>query len=190
MAARNRIASVLAGLAACLAGCGGGADGAGVAAARTPDAVVSSFYATRLRVESSGLPGGEALAKLGPHLSRGLMELVQSARAAQARFIEQRPDQKPPLGEGDLFSSLVEGPTGFEIAGTAFASGKARVRVHFTRPQADAPEGILRWYDEVLLLKEDDRWRIDDIVYHGDWDFASRGRLSGALRAAVALNSR
>jgi hypothetical protein len=32
------------------------------------------------------------------------------------------------------------------------------------------------------MLREDGRWKLDDVEYGGSWDFASRGRLSDSLK--------
>ena len=46
-----------------------------------------------------------------------------------------------------------------------------------------AGQGDVRWRDHALMRCEHAKWRVDDIEFGGDWDFASDGRLRDALDA-------
>jgi len=87
----------------------------------------------------------------------------------------QKADDKPPFVDGCLFASLFEGPKAFKV-GTAVAEGSgSKVKVHFT-----ADEGVA-WDDEVIVVKEDGRDVIDDVLLSGIGQFNPPGRLSTNL---------
>ena len=46
-----------------------------------------------------------------------------------------------------------------------------------------AGQGDARWRDHALMRCENAQWRVDDVEFGGDWDFASDGRLRDALDA-------
>jgi hypothetical protein len=39
----------------------------------------------------------------------------------------------------------------------------------------------VEWTDTVRLVREDGAWRIDDVAYGGQWDFANTGTLRESL---------
>jgi len=146
----------------------------------SPEATVTAFYEISIEEKITGLPSDKQFEELRPLLSDSLASLLADARMEQAEFSREYPDEKPPWVEGDLFSSLFEGPTRF-TAGKALIHGKhATVTVSFA--DDNAGEKPFEWKDDVLLvLNDDENWVIDDIVYRGNWDFASKGRLSDTL---------
>jgi hypothetical protein len=146
----------------------------------SPEATVKAFYDICIEEKITGLPTDAQFEELRPLISESLANLLADARMEQAEFSREYPDEKPPWVEGDLFSSLFEGPTRF-TAGKAVIHGKhATVTVDFADDSAgDKP---FEWKDDVLLVLNDDGdWLIDDIVYRGTWDFATKGKLSDAL---------
>jgi len=149
----------------------------------TPETTVGSFYRTYADLHFSGLPDRSQMKVLSRYLSPRLVALIQRAQRAQKRFITTYPQEKPPLIEGDLFSSLFEGPTQFEIVRTGTDSGTTWVRIKFTFIDSRPNQPSTTWEDRVLLTKQNSRWAIDDVEYLGGWDFAPKGRLSDALQA-------
>ena len=51
------------------------------------------------------------------------------------------------------------------------------------RHSDDGRSEPVRWKDDVLMLCEAGKWRIDDVAYGGDWDFSMKGRLREGLEA-------
>lgn len=147
----------------------------------TPGAAVYDLYTICREERLSGLPDGRQLARLSGLLSARLTALIESARAHQARFMREHPDEKPPFIEGDLFSSLFEGPSGFEVGAVRLDGDRARVTVRFRHRDEPAGRDVTRWEDDAWLVRERGRWRIDDVEYRGDWPFAARGRLARNL---------
>jgi hypothetical protein len=139
------------------------------------------FYAKVLADAPSGLPSSASMLKLAPLMSASMGAAVEKARIRQQAFVAAHPDEKPDFIEGSLFTSLFEGPTALESA-TAVAGGdSAVVEVGFVYAQAGAE--TLRWKDQALLRCEEQRWRLDDVRYGGEWDFAPKGQLKQALES-------
>jgi hypothetical protein len=145
-------------------------------------AAVNALYTRLIANRVSGAPGTAQLSELRPFLSDTLHTLLAAARALSETEARQSPDEKPPFVEGDLFSSLFEGPTGFRILGTDAAAGRRNVRIEFTYAGAVPAE---RWTERVVTVREDGRWVVTDVEYGGDWDFAPRGTLRGTLEEAL-----
>ena len=151
----------------------------------TPDEVVKSFLSKYISLKFTGLPNPEQMERLSPFLSPKLQEMIKKEYKAQEEFIAKYPDEKPPLIEGDLFSSLFEGPTSFEIAKSEIEVDRAKVLVKFTYVDPRPKFGSTAWNDRYILVKDNSRWLIDDVEYLGNWDFAQKGRLTDVLRQAV-----
>jgi hypothetical protein len=147
-----------------------------------PESVVDQFYAAWFESRPDGLPDATAMQRLSPFLSPHLRELFVHAEAAQSAFMEQQPDEKPPLIEGNLFSSLFEGPHEYKVAGMEEHDGNARVMVDFTYADPQHPDQKVQWQDAVLLVRDGDAWRIDDIEYLGNWEFKPGARLTEVLQ--------
>ena len=151
----------------------------------TPDEEVKSFLSTYHSLKFTGLPNPEQMKSLSPFLSLKLQEMIKKEYKAQEEFIAKYPEEKPPLIEGDLFSSLFEGPTSFEITKTEINSNRANVLVKFTYVDPRPKFGSTTWNDLYILVKDNSRWLIEDVEYLGNWDFAQKGRLTDVLRQAV-----
>lgn len=153
------------------------------APAEPPDALVTRFYGAVIAARETGAPSAAALAAWRPMLSDTLHALLEAARALRAADEARAPDEKPAFAEGDLFSSLFEGPTSVTVASVDSADGAWRVTV-LMRYAGATPE--TEWTDTVQVIEERGRRVIDDVAYGGTWDFASQGRLRRALATALA----
>ncbi|MEO8161911.1 MAG: hypothetical protein ABI588_10875, partial [Arenimonas sp.] len=89
--------------------------------------LASDFYEMHERLGRSGLPDESAMKAYRAFVCPALATAMDSARARQAQYIAAHPQDKPPLVEGDLFSSLFEGPDSVVVAGTEADGGGARV---------------------------------------------------------------
>ncbi len=127
----------------------------------------------------SGLPHGEAWQALAPLLSPELADLLKAAEKEQSDFIKENPGEKPPWIEGDLFSSLFEGPQTFQLGQTRVSGDLAEVPVTCT--YAEGGHSTV-WTDTWILVNTADGWRLDDVSYGGTWDFSNTGSLKAALR--------
>lgn len=153
-----------------------------------PAAVVEALVSEYRTLGFRGLPDAAQLARIEPFLSPRLAGLFRDAKAGQQAYREKYPTDKPPLIDGDLFSSLFEGANRAEIAETLEQADTAAVLVRYE--YRDLRDGTLieDWPDRFLLVRNaDGAWRVDDIEYLGGWDFAMKGRLSGALAETAGL---
>ena len=139
--------------------------------------MVSRFYAKYLELQPAGLPTPEQQKELAPYLSRRLLRLMDAARAYSEKAAKAHPDEKPPFVDGCLFASVFEGPMAFRIGSTVVEGRGFKVQVHFTGDQGVA------WDDHVLLVREDGRYAIDDVLFSGAGAFNPPGRLSAALES-------
>ena len=155
----------------------------GCAASRTPTGVVERFYAKRIDSRMTGAPTPAELESVAPYLTPELRDLLAEARTLHDQEEIAAPDEKPAFAEGDLFSSLFEGPTSFRVVGDEGGKlGPRRVAVRFT--YANAAEAM-SWEDNVVVVHQEGGWAIADVEYEGDWDFASKGTLRSSLKGAL-----
>lgn len=150
--------------------------------AATAEAVADAFYRAHAEFGGPGLPEGETLRHYRPLLSKRLLGLIAEATRYRNAVAAAHPDDKPPYGDGDLFTSLFEGPTGYRLGKRALlAPDRESIEVELSYSEPRTPDTY--WTDRALMLREDGQWKLDDIEYGGQWDFATRGRLSDALRS-------
>lgn len=149
-------------------------------ALRAATVLATDFYEMRMRLGKSGLPDEGEMKAYRAFLCPALSGLMDVARTRQQEYVAAHPDDKPPLVEGDLFSSLFEGPDAVSAAGTNVEGDGARVTLAMRAGDGDqAP----RWKDELLLDRHEGIWCIADVQYRGDWPFANKGRLTETLAA-------
>ena len=142
---------------------------------KDPAAPVRDFYAQYVQLKPAGLPTPAQQKALSPYLSHRLLGLMDAARAYSEQVAKAHPDEKPPLVDGCLFASLFEGPKAFQVEPAAADGEGWKVRVHFTGEQGVA------WDDNVLVVREDGRYVIDDVLLSGAGAFSLPGRLSANL---------
>lgn len=145
---------------------------------KDPETAARVFYTELRRLGVSGLPEESAWEKLRGFCSESLGAALDRAVKEQAEFMRKFPDEKPPWIEGDLFSSLFEGPRQFSV-------GKAKVQGEMAEVPVECSytEGgeTTKWTDVLILSKSGEAWLIDDVRYGGEWDFANSGTLKEAL---------
>lgn len=145
--------------------------------------VVQDFYTATITGHMSGAPTAEQLATIAPFLSDTLHALLVAARKRNEADVARAPDEKPSFAEGDLFSSLFEGPNAVAVLPDS-ARGSVRVAaVRMTSTDAKPP---VTWIDHVVLTQQAGRYVIDDVEYGGQWDFANKGTLRASLVTALA----
>jgi hypothetical protein len=143
-----------------------------------PKEAAEVFYTELRRLGLHSLPTVEGWAPLAPRATEELSSAITRAQKEQAEFKKKSPDEKPPWVDGDLFSSLFEGPQ-TSIVGPATVTGdSAEVAVTCTRTEGG---DTIQWTDFLILKKTAKGWLIDDLRYGGKWDFAATGTLRQSL---------
>ena len=148
--------------------------------AQGPVAVAMDFLVMHQRLGNSGLPQRADTAAYDAFLCPELAQAIRAAQVRQEVARAERPDEKPPFAEGDLFSSLFEGPERFEVRDTQAEGDIARVGVAMRHGEG---ESARRWTDTLVMRLDDGIWCLADVEYGGDWQMANKGRLGAALQA-------
>lgn len=124
---------------------------------------VREFYEGYVVERDSGLPDDRDINKWQGYMSGPLRLALAQARADQEAFALQRPEEKPPLVEGSLFSHVSEGPDHVEVDGVALLRpGLALVTLRMEVRGGSASREA--WTDSVVLTCEN-AWKIDDVIY-------------------------
>ena len=144
--------------------------------------VVRRLYAELQKQQVTGAPTAVQLRAIRPSLSDSLVRLLTTARARREADVRRAPGEKPAFAEGDLFTSLVEGPTAFEVVRDEEADRERHVVVRFTRADTTPPA---TWIDTIVVVRQRGDWVVSDVRYGGGWPLATRGRLLASLTAAV-----
>lgn len=147
--------------------------------AQSPEAAVVDFLTMHQRLGNSGLPDAGSMNAYSAFLCPSLTSALRDARVRQEQFRASNPDEKPPLVEGDLFSSLFEGPDSYAAAESRVDGSRATVKMDLRHGEGASATS---WQDTMLLELDDGIWCISDVEYGGKWAFANRGRLSEMLK--------
>ena len=142
-----------------------------------PGAAVEAFYAHLLTYPVIGAPNAGDLPRIAPFLSDSLLADLQRAAQLRDRAAALHPDEKPPFAEGDLFTSMFEGPTAFYVEATQERPARA-VLVHFEHREG---KSSVQWVDTVYVARRDTTWAITEIAYGGTWPMANHGTLRKLL---------
>ncbi len=147
--------------------------------AKTASDVVVQFFTMKEAIGISGAPTAKELAALRPFISDSLANALARADSVRASDQQRAPNDKPSYVEGDLFSSLFEGPSEFFVTRAADdAQSPVRVVVTFTNTQKKPK---VEWTDTAIVVRENGHWRLTDIHYGATWDFSNKGALRSQL---------
>lgn len=165
----------------CLALLLAGAPALGADPAAHPQAAVQAFYDLRIaQLPAGGAPDDASLKVIAAQLTPRLQCLLKTAHRFDEAFLATQPGDKPPFVEGDLWSSLFEGPTRVKAQPARLARDMAWVPVRMFFDDGGKPDAN-GWTDTVVLNRIDGRWLIADVNYGGNFAFGNSGRLSGVL---------
>jgi hypothetical protein len=143
-----------------------------------PQSAARVFYAELRRLGLRSLPTVAEWEPFAPRATPALTGAIEQAQKEQAEFRKKFPDDKPPWVDGDLFSSLFEGPQRFEIGEAKITGDRAEVPVSCVHTEGG---DTAKWTDVLILTKTKSGWLVDDLRYGGTWDFAAKGTLRDAL---------
>jgi hypothetical protein len=147
----------------------------------TPASAAKAFYTELQGRKLRGLSQNKDWDFIVQLMTPELASAVRRAQAEQADFIKKNPDEKPPWVDGDLFSSLFEGPQQFSIGKAALSGKTATVPLTFAYTESG---NTTKWTDTLMLAKTEKGWLIQDLSYGGGWEFGSKGTLLDALAPA------
>lgn len=160
--------------------------GQSVSIPRQPAALVRSLYTQVVSRHPVGVAKGADMKTFAPYLSEALLRRVNLTSACEADWYRQHPENgmKPDFGwlELGLFSGDEEmaAPSAFHIEKTETEKdGSVRVYVKLTHGESE--ERPWTWRVAAVLIKEDDHYAVDDIIYLKDRNNTVDVRLSDRL---------
>jgi hypothetical protein len=160
----------------------------------SPKDAANKFYSAILAGHYQAcLPEEGQLKNLSPSLSKRLTGLLQDALAYREQFTKEHPPKtnkegvpptffKPPFIDGDCFSSNIEGAKRFTPGKSEKTATGYRIELRLTYFDSTRPdEKPFEWTDAVIVIKEDDRFVVDDMEFLGTWPYGNHGSLSKML---------
>lgn len=154
-------------------------------APKQPATVVRNLYREVVARHPVGIPEGEDMKIFLPYLSKALLHKIDLAVACSTDWSRQHPDpnEKPGLAwlESGLFSGDDErtSPRTFQIEKIhQETDGSFRVYVRLTWGAAADP---WIWHVATIVVRENDHFAVDDVIYLKDKDRDDESSLSGYL---------
>lgn len=145
----------------------------------------SDFYAVSVAVRPTsggGIPDAAGRAKFAALLTPRLNKQLVDAAAAEARF-KAKNKNSPPLIEGDIFSSMFEGPTSFKVGACRGDEKIQRCAIALTY---QAPGQKPANWTDTMVLANSGGWKVDDIGYDANFAFGNTGTLSQTLKMTIS----
>lgn len=97
-------------------------------------------------------------------VTRSLGAAIDEAVKKDGEWAVAHPGDKPPLGDGVPFQSFTDSAPVCHAGKFSDAGGKQSVEVEYVFP--DTPDA--NWTDRLVLITEDGRLRIDDVLFGTD----------------------
>lgn len=150
-----------------------------------PESVVQSLYREVVARHPIGIPKKTNMKVIAPYLSKGLIRRIDLAIGCEDDYYRQHqtPDEKPEFAWLEL---------GLFTGGDEKALPRA-FRIERTQPEKDGffyvylrltygmPESPLTWHVAAIVVREDGRFVIDDVIYLKDKTRDIESRLSQTL---------
>jgi hypothetical protein len=146
---------------------------------------VGAFYDLYMKVRPSGVPTKEQQVDFKKVLSTGLAALLEVAAGVEENASRETGGEAAPRLEGDLFTSADEGAGSYKIVECEIQKPNATCIVELSNVDAqNRPK--LAWKDRVFLVRQGDRWFVDDVEYFGEEEYMHKGRLKDVLKQIIA----
>lgn len=159
-----------------------------LAAQAGAEALVRDLYKQVLTRHPIGIPDRTEMEIFAPYLSKNLLHRIEVARACGNDWGRKHPnpDLKPPFAwlESGLFSGDDEQaePQSFQIE-RAESEKDGAFRVYVRLTWEEPPARAWRWRVAVIVIRENARFRVNDVIYLKDQTRATESRLSEYLSA-------
>ena len=154
----------------------------------TPEAAIRAFYSVRIASGANGTPSVSELEQLAPLISVELHDLLQEALLKHEKLASKTLQKRRTFVEGDLFSSLFDGPTSLLVgASEPLAGDEFLITVKLTSAK-QLP--ALTWTDKLRVVRERGHYVVADVEYGNHWAFGSNTRLVSSLQSAMGKRGR
>jgi Protein of unknown function (DUF3828) len=140
----------------------------------------TAFYDVYMKIRPSGVPTKEQQAEFKQVLSTRLAALLSQASAVEETSSPERESGTPPRIEGDLFTSLDQGAVSYKVLECKSQNQVVTCDVELANID-DRDNSKFTWKDRVFVVREGNRWVVDDIEYVGDRPFMHKGHLKEVL---------
>jgi hypothetical protein len=146
---------------------------------------VKSFYNWRISEDINGVPTQDQLVAMEPYLSKELSSLLRQTSIDYAP--SEKPSEARTIENGDWFTSMFDGPTSFRVGEVQSEGGRYLVAVRFTSAQ-QLP--AVNWHDRIVVVEEDGKHVIANVMYENHWAFKQDATLIDALKDPKARRKR
>jgi len=155
-----------------------------------PAAAVNAFYAVYQgqAAHGGGIPDATGRLRYSGVLSPQLNKQMLDAARAQDKLTAKVHNAVPPMLEGDIFSSLFEGATGWKVGACSGDAKTQRCSVALTHAAATPRDKPANWSDTVVVVNTQAGWKVDDVLYDANFAFGNTGKLSGMLQMVMSQN--
>jgi hypothetical protein len=146
---------------------------------------VKAFYNWRITEDINGVPTPDQLAQMQPYLSKELRVLLKQTTSDYAP--KEKSSEARTIENGDWFTSMFDGPTSFRVREIQDEGSRHLVSVRFTAAQ-QLP--AVNWHDQIVVIEEDGKHVIANVVYENHWAFKDQATLIDALKDPKARRKR
>ena len=156
-----------------------------------PRALVQSLYTQVIARHPRDIPQGEDWTIFRPYFSKRLLHRIDLAKACSADWDRSNPD---PHLKAEMTYEIFSGQEGAELLSFKIektrpeGDGSSRVYVRLT--DGKPPDRSFSWRIAAVVVKENGRFVVDDVIYINDADYRGTGeikppnrRLTGYLSA-------
>lgn len=142
-----------------------------------PFGVVEAFFQLYPQIKYHGLPDQQDQELLKPLLTLNLLKMLIDAKRIEDKRLEENS-----IVSGDVWVSLYEGASSAIVKTCSITGSIAHCIVSLTYNDPTQP---LVWNDIFVLSYEKGGWRINDVIWGGDWAFMHKGSLQKLLQIAA-----
>jgi hypothetical protein len=152
----------------------------------TPDTAAAAYYKIYKQAHVMDIPNAKQRVVWKPVLSDELFGLLVLGDQAERRWADKnKKEPAPPLYEGDLFTSMVEGNAQFTSIACETNGDKSVCTAslhYFDKHGKDGKPEDFKWQDKLDLIHTPVGWRVDDLEYGNTGDFGTHGKLKDVLK--------
>ena len=151
---------------------------------RDHEQALNSFYKVVIEQNFRGAPSKDAINQLSPLISTKLRNGLLFAMAAEEAHIKKTKGSQAPLFEGPMFVGVWEGADRVKGVTRENTPGKASYLVTLAiKPPYDIALNS-DWKDRAILVQENGKWVVDDLVFIIEDSRTNSRVLSQLLQAA------